>query len=121
MKTIEAFELNQEKITIIYKENGQLKNVITSFSGLTTEEQQMMLDSSIVVSDRLLETETFKSVLAQITPEQSLSEERVLIYNNENFNIVFVNVSSFRKRPAGTSEYDTYLSIKDWCVSKINM
>lgn len=97
-----------------------MKSVIAKFADLSAEDQQLLYDSSVVASDRLLQTETFKDVTAQITKEQSLTEERILVRNNENSTVVYVNVSSMRKRPSGASEYDQYLLIKAWCETKMN-
>ena len=119
MKILQAFSLSEEKIDIFYTDDNVSQVKIISFVDLTPVEQQMLLDASTVATDRLLDTETFRSVLAQITPDFSLSEERMCIYNNENMNVTIANISSLRKRPAGASEYDTYIMIKDWCTLKI--
>ena len=113
-KVIQGFELNatDTTYTILYKDSGIVKAITGKILSLPMDDAMAIMASSDIAANRLSEAVHLKSVLAQITPEMSLSEERILIYNQENKDIVFVNISSMMKRPSGTSEYDTYQKVK---------
>ena len=120
-KVLQGFEASatDTTLTILYKNSGRVVAIKYKIMSLPMEDAIAIMNNSDVVSDRLPEAVHFKSVLAQITPEMSLSEERMLIYNQENSDIVFTNISSLRKRPTSTSEYDAYEKVKEICEKLI--
>lgn len=113
-KVLQGFELKatDSTYTVLYKDSGVVRAISGKILSLPLADAMAIMESSDIAANRLPESVNLKSVLAQITPEMSLSEERILIDNQQNDDVVFVNVSSMMKRPAGTSEYDAYQKVK---------